>query len=319
MTGSRPLSWRGSAAMASRRKTLSPQTTPYQTYQAQQSSFQRSPFSTEQIIATRRLPQCQRNPPATESAWVLKTGSSSNEGGQKPVSASFSCVRSAYVLPYFRFVYAEGDNSQVKIAFASHLVTVSGNGLAALLAALASQQVVRLIQPTENEAKFGVRGTGCRVAPGPGHDTHHRRRIQVERAHHMYSNLPKPLPTQNRVDKWRTGWQQYEPMCERKATKTDCFLAPKSDLRRSLRDGVLLFYYFLDSATASTVICARRHTDAQTDAFRCDRRTPASVGQLATQMNHARDWNLSGVHSAVAAGRQKLPNAFEILARCNAK
>jgi hypothetical protein len=55
----------------------------------------------------------------------------------------------------------------VKIAFASHLVTVGGHGLAALLAALATHRVVRVIQPTENEAKFGVRGTGSLKCNGP--------------------------------------------------------------------------------------------------------------------------------------------------------
>ena len=60
-----------------------------------------------------------------------------DEDGSKPASLVVQLRRRAHVLPYFRFVYAEGDNSQVKIAFASHMVTVTGHGLAALLAALA--------------------------------------------------------------------------------------------------------------------------------------------------------------------------------------
>jgi hypothetical protein len=75
--------------------------------------------------------------------------------------------RYAHVLPYFRFVCAEGDNHQVRIVFASHLVTVTGQGLASLLAALASQAVVRLIQPTESEASFGVRGVNSNRITGP--------------------------------------------------------------------------------------------------------------------------------------------------------
>jgi hypothetical protein len=89
---------------------------------------------------------------ASEDWQVVK------EDGKKPVSLLVQLRTRAYILPYFRFVYAEGDNSLVKIAFASHLVTVTGSGLAALLVALASNVVVRIIQPTENEAKFGVRG-----------------------------------------------------------------------------------------------------------------------------------------------------------------
>jgi hypothetical protein len=76
--------------------------------------------------------------------------------------------RSAHIFPWFRFAYAEGDNSLVKIAFATHMVTVSGHGLAALLADLAGQRVLRIIQPTENEAKFGVRGAGSMRQSGPG-------------------------------------------------------------------------------------------------------------------------------------------------------
>lgn len=87
--------------------------------------------------------------------------------GSKPASLVVQLRRRAYVLPYFRFICAEGDNSQVKIAFASHLLTVNGHGLAALLGALATHRVVRVIQPTENEAKFDVRGTGSTRYNGP--------------------------------------------------------------------------------------------------------------------------------------------------------
>ena len=85
----------------------------------------------------------------------------------KPLSLVIQQRRYAHVLPYFRFVYAEGDNSLVKIAFASHLITIGGHGLAALLAALSSHRVLRIIQPTENEAKFGVRGDGSARYNGP--------------------------------------------------------------------------------------------------------------------------------------------------------
>ena len=44
-------------------------------------------------------------------------------------------------------------------------MTVNGHGLAALLATLAAQRVIRLIQPSENEAKFGVRGEGSSRTP----------------------------------------------------------------------------------------------------------------------------------------------------------
>lgn len=92
------------------------------------------------------------------------------EDGKKPTSLLVQLRNRAYILPYFRFVYAEGNNSQVKMTFTSHLVTVTGNGLAALLAALASNAVVRIIQPTENEAKFGVRAANAGRFTGPAVD-----------------------------------------------------------------------------------------------------------------------------------------------------
>jgi hypothetical protein len=68
--------------------------------------------------------------------------------------------KQSYAFSYFRLVYAEGDDAGVRIAFSSHLVTVTGHGLDALLEAIAAQRVVRLMQPTENEYKFSVRGAG---------------------------------------------------------------------------------------------------------------------------------------------------------------
>ena len=91
----------------------------------------------------------------------------SPEDGHKPASLVIELRRSSHVLPWFRFVHAQGDNSMVKLAFASHIVTITGHGLAALLAAVAAQRVIRLIQPTENEAKFDVRGPASSQYSGP--------------------------------------------------------------------------------------------------------------------------------------------------------
>jgi len=102
-----------------------------------------------------------------ESAFISEDWQLAEEGS-KPASLLVQLRRRAHVLPWFRFMYAEGDNTNVQLAFASHLVTIAGNGLAALLIALATQRVVRLTQPTENEAKFNVRGPGAATYHGPG-------------------------------------------------------------------------------------------------------------------------------------------------------
>ncbi len=102
------------------------------------------------------------------SAWASEDWQLETSADLKPAHLVVQLRRRAHVFPWMRFVFAEGDNDQVRIAFATHTVTVSGHGLAALLAALAAQQVVRLIQPTENEAKFGVRGPNAGRYTGPG-------------------------------------------------------------------------------------------------------------------------------------------------------
>ena len=104
---------------------------------------------------------------ATQQVSVSEDWQLEDMDGAKPASLVVQMRRTAHVFPWFRFVCAEGDNGQIKITFASHLVTVTGNGLAALLAAVSSQRVVRIIQPSENEAKFGVRGPGAASIHGP--------------------------------------------------------------------------------------------------------------------------------------------------------
>ena len=89
------------------------------------------------------------------------------DGASKPSSLVVQLRRRVYVLPYFRLIYTEGDNALVKIAFASHIVTVTGHNLAALIAALAKNLIVRIVQPMENEARFGVRGTASTKYSGP--------------------------------------------------------------------------------------------------------------------------------------------------------
>jgi len=89
------------------------------------------------------------------------------EDTKRPTALVVQLRRRAHILPYFRLLHAEGDGNQVRIAFASHLVKVTGHDLAALLAALSTQSVVRLVQPTETEAKFGIRGLNATKITGP--------------------------------------------------------------------------------------------------------------------------------------------------------
>jgi hypothetical protein len=89
------------------------------------------------------------------------------ENNDRPTNLTVHLRRRTHILPYFRLICAEGDDSQVLISFASHSVKITGHGLEALLAALSTQSVVSLIQPTENEAKFGIRGPNAIKIDGP--------------------------------------------------------------------------------------------------------------------------------------------------------
>jgi hypothetical protein len=89
------------------------------------------------------------------------------ENTERPTALAVHLRRRAHILPYFRLIHAEGDDSQVRIVFASHSVKITGHGLEALLAALSTQSVVRLVQPTETEAKFGIRGLNATKVNGP--------------------------------------------------------------------------------------------------------------------------------------------------------
>ena len=102
-------------------------------------------------------------PSASAFDWQV-----SPEGSGKPASLTVQLRRKIHVLPWFRFVSAEGDDGHATVSFASHTISIEGHGLAALLEAVSSQRLVRIVQPTENEAKFRVRGEGANPYAGPG-------------------------------------------------------------------------------------------------------------------------------------------------------
>ncbi len=96
---------------------------------------------------------------ASES-WLL-----ADDDGGPSTSLMVQLRRRALVLPYRRFLYAQGNDGEVQIAFASHLITVTGRGLGSLLIALATQQALRLIQPAESDVTICSTGSDT-AAPG---------------------------------------------------------------------------------------------------------------------------------------------------------
>ncbi len=66
--------------------------------------------------------------------------------------------RRAHVMPRFRFVYAEGNSSEIHVDLGDHSLTVIGDDLYSLLEAVAHHRVLRLIQPTQTQVKMNLRG-----------------------------------------------------------------------------------------------------------------------------------------------------------------
>lgn len=66
------------------------------------------------------------------------------------------------VLPWSLFLFAEGTDAEVRATFHTHVVTVEGSGLRALLLAFASQSVAQLTEP-DRTAKFSSPGPGPQI------------------------------------------------------------------------------------------------------------------------------------------------------------
>src|SRR5262245_7041306 len=75
-------------------------------------------------------------------------------------------LKRTYVLPWSQFLYAEGGDDQVRLAFTTHDVLVNGSQLGSLLADLSGRRVSLLREPVRAE-KFrhegGTQITGVSV------------------------------------------------------------------------------------------------------------------------------------------------------------
>ena len=76
--------------------------------------------------------------------WVINVGD--------PVATlEIVLQKQTVVLSWDQFVYAEGDSEQVRMAFASHDVVISGSGLDPLLSAIAARRVISLRESIRSE------------------------------------------------------------------------------------------------------------------------------------------------------------------------
>ena len=81
---------------------------------------------------------------AGNAPWVISAGDSAG-------TLEIALQKQTVVLSWHQFVYAEGDSEQVRIAFASHDVVISGAGLDPLLSAIAAPRVASLRESVRAE------------------------------------------------------------------------------------------------------------------------------------------------------------------------
>ena len=67
---------------------------------------------------------------------------------ERPLTLEIVLLKRTYVLPWSQFLYAEGDNDELRISFPMHEVTIRGAGLQLLLADLATQRIGQLHEPS---------------------------------------------------------------------------------------------------------------------------------------------------------------------------
>ena len=60
-------------------------------------------------------------------------------------------IKRTYVLPWSQFLFAEGDADEIRIAFSTHDVVITGGKLDAMLPEIADQRVTLLKEPGRAE------------------------------------------------------------------------------------------------------------------------------------------------------------------------
>ncbi len=69
-----------------------------------------------------------------------------------PPALEIITPRQTVVLAWTQFVFAEGSDDEIRIAFASHDIIVRGAGLSPLLQAITAQQAISIRQSPRHEA-----------------------------------------------------------------------------------------------------------------------------------------------------------------------
>ena len=81
---------------------------------------------------------------------------------ERPIGLEIVLLKRAYVLPWNQFLYAEGGDDEVHIAFATHDVSLKGSGLQSLLADVAWQRIAQLEEPARPDRMASADATCIR-------------------------------------------------------------------------------------------------------------------------------------------------------------
>jgi hypothetical protein len=69
----------------------------------------------------------------------------------RPAGMEIRLLKQTLVLPWSQFLYAQGDDEKIRIAFSTHDISISGAGLGSLLGDLSVQRVCLLREPVRAE------------------------------------------------------------------------------------------------------------------------------------------------------------------------
>jgi len=79
--------------------------------------------------------------------------------GSHTAGLRIKLIRRNYVFPWSQFIFAEGDADEIRMAFSTHDIVITGRELNKLLANIAAQRVSLLEEPVRAESFASFSGS----------------------------------------------------------------------------------------------------------------------------------------------------------------
>jgi len=84
------------------------------------------------------------NVASLDSPWTVSIGG-------RPPALELVLLKQTLVLSWNQFIYAEGSDDEIRIAFATHDIVVNGAGLTPLLQSITANQVALIREPARSD------------------------------------------------------------------------------------------------------------------------------------------------------------------------